>query len=188
MLVFWNNYSYDFINSDKYENLANELNKVNKASCVIYLLNCLTYLNKYKELLPTKCTYILCQSNENKLDFENYIIYNADEIMDELSWLYVSEIILELQLTGKECDLIKRIISSPNCKTHLRKILLKPYKLENVIEILDLLSECQNIETIELEYRYFPTISYPLKAVKEAKNKFKKKVGVIRKLCIKLCS
>ena len=179
--------TYDLINNTNNVNLIQEINKANKISCPIYLSDCLTQISKYKELLPAKCHYTLWEVNYNKIDLEEYFVNFTEEIVEELSWIYISEIELKLQLSRDEWDLIKRIVSSTNCKIYLQSITLRPYQLEKVIEILDLLSECQNIESIDFEYNYFPTISNPLEAIREAKYNFRKKNGVISKLSIKLC-
>ena len=77
-------------------------------------------------------------------------------------------------LSFKELQLIKEIISSPNSKIYLRKVYLELNTFDEVVEILELISECSNIESITLEYRdvYRLDMGESEETIREVKNKY----------------
>ena len=77
-------------------------------------------------------------------------------------------------LSFKELQLIKEIISSPNSKIYLRKVDLELNTFDEVVEILDLISECSNIESITLEYRdvYRLDMGESEETIRDVKNKY----------------
>ena len=77
-------------------------------------------------------------------------------------------------LSFKELQLIKEIISSPNSKIYLRKVDLELNTFDEVVEILELISECSNIESITLEYRdvYRLDMGESEETIREVKNKY----------------
>ena len=77
-------------------------------------------------------------------------------------------------LSFKELQLIKEIISSPNSKIYLRKVYLELNTFDEVVEILNLISECSNIESITLEYRdvYRLDMGESEETIREVKNKY----------------
>ena len=77
-------------------------------------------------------------------------------------------------LSFKELQLIKEIISSPNSKIYLREVYLELNTFDEVVEILDLISECSNIESITLEYRdvYRLDMGESEETIREVKNKY----------------
>ena len=66
------------------------------------------------------------------------------------------------------------MISSPNSKIYLRKVDLELNTFDEVVEILDLISECSNIESITLEYRdvYRLDMGESEETIREVKNKY----------------
>ena len=86
----------------------------------------------------------------------------------------------------EELLLIKELISSPLSKVHLRRVYLKIKSLDDAVDILDLLSECQHIEVVQIKYVKGSNskMSDTKEIIKETKNMFIRKVGIINRLAI----
>ena len=93
---------------------------------------------------------------------------------------------METISSKEELLLIKELISSPLSKVNLRRVFLKIESFDDAVDILDLLSDCQNIEAIQIKFvKDSDSEMYDIKdMIKLAKNMFIRKVGIISRLAI----
>ena len=89
-----------------------------------------------------------------------------------------------IQLSDWELQLIKEIISTSNSKVYLREVYLKITNLKDAIEIVDLLSDCMNLEYVDIHFKYGLTSENTdsEKAIRKAKHKIYKKVCIACKV------
>ena len=90
-------------------------------------------------------------------------------------------------MTSDELQLMRELFSTPNFKTNLRDVKLKINDLGDALKFLSLLSECLNLEKVELKYSkigWLDIMDKPIDAIRQAKSEFYKKVGIIQKLKI----
>ena len=81
--------------------------------------------------------------------------------------------------------MIQEIISSPSFKVNLRNVYLKINSLRDTLKLLNLLSKCKNLESVELQYRetcWLDIVENPSEEIRKAINKFYRNVGFISKL------
>ena len=90
-------------------------------------------------------------------------------------------------LSDEELQLIKEVIASQNSKIYLTEVILIVPNLNEAIEILELLSNCMNIEYVLINYKdaSSPLISDPEEAIRQAKSNFYKKVDLACRVFIK---
>ena len=87
---------------------------------------------------------------------------------------------------------IKKVISSTSSKYYLKSVELHVCSFDDAAEILDLLSDWINLDSVELRYKLFSNfiitknnlINEIREAIRELKNKFYKNAGIICKLSI----
>ena len=86
----------------------------------------------------------------------------------------------------EEVKLIKKAFSSPYSKIYLREVSLNVENIKDAIDILDILSDWMNIESVSIQFLddYNPDIVDSKEAITEAKNRFYKKAGIIYTLLI----
>ena len=86
----------------------------------------------------------------------------------------------------EEVKLIKKAFSSPYSKVYLREVSLNVENIKDAIDILDILSDWINIESVSILFfdDYNPDIADSKEAIIEAKNRFYKKAGIICTLWI----
>ena len=96
----------------------------------------------------------------------------------------ISKIGIDTFLTFGEVKLIKEVISSSNSQIYLKSVRLNYYDFKDAFEALECLSSCQNIESININYRNDPiSVDDDSKAIiKDLKNKIFKRSDSIKEI------
>ena len=108
-----------------------------------------------------------------------------NKITDTIKKIRISDIKLHMPLAEDHFQLIKEIVLSSYSMTYLRAIELTLLTLDNAIELLYLLSDCMNLDSVILKIDGHPVFNeFKAEAIREAKNEFYMKVGIITELSI----
>ena len=137
---------------DKWSLLINELFEVPKLSCSLDVISGLAYLDQWIYLFPSKCSYSLTQYSEYTYGKTKPQNSDSESIIEALSLIHISCIYINWLLSEENKLLIMEMLSSPNIKTDLATIMLILNNLNDAIDILELLSECKYLESIDLQY------------------------------------
>ena len=135
---------------------------------------------------PNNCCYYIqepfqyhTEDINEFIDFTNKTIWN--EILSSLSKMKIYNLHYIKLKTKESYNFMIDILTFPNIKLNLRSIGIEPYYLSWWIEVLNLLSEFPNIESIYLTYY---NKDLPQSSLKIAIKDFKKKKGIISHLSI----
>ena len=135
-------------------------------------------------VFPSTCFYSFFSNVLFGNEVCNFSEDKVSTLFDQISKIRVYSLFFYEALVEDELQFVKNIITSENSKYYLKKVNLKLESFGDAIELLDLLSECQNLESVVL--RYLDTSSFEIVDTKdtiiEGKNDFYRKVGIISKL------
>ena len=128
-----------------------ELCEAPKFNCSLNFSTDLNYLNQYADLFPLKCSYLFWEYST--LNYEDKSTKSVKtSIIESLSIIHISCIYIWRLLTEEEYMLLKAILSSSNIKLYLFSIKVILNHLNDALDILELLSECKNLESVALNY------------------------------------
>ena len=147
----------------------------------------LKYLNNWETLFPSFWTYSLLEYSKTKDLNERTFQSNLEEkenLLFNLSHLKIASICLSFNLSDNDYSFILNVLLLPSVKNNLTYLKLNLVFVSYVLEVLDLLSNCINIECIELSYLNSDDIINSEEAIKEAKITFFRKIGIIPMLSI----
>ena len=139
------------INNDNKSTLIEEISEAKKISCSLNFITGLSNLEQWRSLLPWKCTYSLTQYSKT-IDEINYGINSISSTVESLSLIHISCIYIIILLSEENYLLMREILSSSDIKFYLTTIKLVLRNLSNAIDILELLSECKYVESVDLQY------------------------------------
>ena len=143
---------------------------------------------KIYRVFPPQCLYSISEDDifQTETDIfqteiDRYSKKNSSDFIEKLELINISEIRYDLCLSAKNFTFISDIISSPNTQVKLRKVELRTHNLDESIKLLNLLSDCKNLESVELNYRnkIVPDIFHtPVEIIRKAINEFYNKIGI----------
>ena len=128
-----------------------ELFEVPKFACSLNFSTDLNYLDQCTSLFPQKCTYSLTEYSGFNYDDETPKFLNSS-IIENISLINISYIFIWWLVTEENCLLLRTILSSSNIKLCLSTIMVILNNLNDALDILEILSECKYLESVELQY------------------------------------
>ena len=178
--------SLEVINHKNKKVFINELYSANKFSCELNFEKYLQYLNKFTSLLPNKCSYTISSNWWENIESKSIFIDSLSTTIKLLSSIHIWSIYIISKLIKQDYELICDIISSPKSKYSLNSVTLV---LDSIYDVLYLIYY-QNVLTwilVNLKYTTRSDTEDTKEVIREAKNKFFKKAGIIASLKIDWC-
>ena len=172
-------------NDEKSNNLAKEFSNSKKMSCSIDFKDSISNIESWRENFPSHWRYKLVSSLVTIYDELNSVLIKSR--VNTFSELKITEIKINYSLSEFEFLLISELLKMPNVKSNLTSIYLEFSTLDKALEILDYCAYLIEIDEIVLRFSSTDLSEDESKnVIKDAKNKFTIKSGIISVLCISM--